>query len=903
MGREIFPISDTLRESYPKLQNEVIRQQDEDARLSRRIEEHKKSKDHPAENITYDGKVKKDNVRDAIDEMDARVNNIVSQGGDDNTEVVDARHSTLKGKTFNVLKERLDDIEGDLLDPKEIEFSDYGSVISLPDAAIGGQLHGSFKGDTIVNHAGPSGKGYNSSEDDILVNNGNIHNGILEMVADGKNYKNFRMKMNFKPNTQYTAIVDVLEMTLKYDFILIRHNEIDTSNVFIPVGFTGKCVRRFTTGDTVGTSFLSYIANADPEGGRVKLKNLMILEGDYTNRPINYTEGNKSIPASFKIKSVGNNLLDFHNVQRFYNSSLSNIDNNSIEIVSANGKRGYVSYLVKVKPHTTYNISMESERTGVEGGGLQIYGYDEYNNTNVFISGNANETKNMNFSSGAYRYIEVRLFVSFANGQTGDRAVFSNIQLEKGDTPTEYEPYKESTSYIVAKDKDNKILNLNRLPNGVYDEIDLNACEVVKRTKDHILQDGDITFMSREKENIDYATIVLPDYAVGTKIATAVIIPDIPFGNESIHNMDDEKYIGTWGGQSSKQGQISYAMAKGTTLEQAREQLKGVKVIYQLSYPKTLPIQWQGINTYKGGQIEISNTFPEIGFYYKQGLKSHYPNYPINQVTELYKVDKETGLRTSVDISKCVISDDKLSFTHPDLKNGDLCDWDYITEDNFPYTQCNFATGTNMSASVASLLKNDDLKKELIRQLWSGLDGHRRDLKMHVTPELKEDIENQGTVLNIHVQDSNNPHAVDKGQIGLGNVDNTKQASKKEFDEHISGPFHIVESGSNENGNYVKYADGTLECWAAIPVQYQAVNYLSLKGDKEWTYPHRFIDKPVLLVSKSAHWSYDRMIRANAAGTPTDGNSAQIRLYSDPNNKFQSGDTYTLFALAKGKWK
>lgn len=25
--------------------------------------------------------------------------------------------------------------------------------------------------------------------------------------------------------------------------------------------------------------------------------------------------------------------------------------------------------------------------------------------------------------------------------------------------------------------------------------------------------------------------------------------------------------------------------------------------------------------------------------------------------------------------------------------------------------------------------------------------------------------------------------------------------------------IHIIESGSNENGSYVKYSDGNMECW------------------------------------------------------------------------------------------
>src|SRR5690606_40401118 len=42
------------------------------------------------------------------------------------------------------------------------------------------------------------------------------------------------------------------------------------------------------------------------------------------------------------------------------------------------------------------------------------------------------------------------------------------------------------------------------------------------------------------------------------------------------------------------------------------------------------------------------------------------------------------------------------------------------------------------------------------------------------------------TDLNAHENNKNNPHNVTKQQVGLGNVDNVKQASKAEFDAHVA---------------------------------------------------------------------------------------------------------------------
>src|SRR5690606_10517293 len=111
------------------------------------------SNDHTADKIRYDGRIPKDNVKDALDTTDERIDNIVSQGGDDNTEVVDARHSTTKDKTYNTLKGRLEDGEQDIEKLKHdtnvaesVTETSYDSVIPVPDSAVNGQVSGVLRG-------------------------------------------------------------------------------------------------------------------------------------------------------------------------------------------------------------------------------------------------------------------------------------------------------------------------------------------------------------------------------------------------------------------------------------------------------------------------------------------------------------------------------------------------------------------------------------------------------------------------------------------------------------------------------------------------------------------------------------------------------------------------------------
>jgi len=55
------------------------------------------------------------NIEDFATDVTKRVNNIVANTGDDNTEIVDARYSTMKDKLFSVLSGRLEEIENDYL--------------------------------------------------------------------------------------------------------------------------------------------------------------------------------------------------------------------------------------------------------------------------------------------------------------------------------------------------------------------------------------------------------------------------------------------------------------------------------------------------------------------------------------------------------------------------------------------------------------------------------------------------------------------------------------------------------------------------------------------------------------------------------------------------------------------
>ena len=61
---------------------------------------------------------------------------------------------------------------------------------------------------------------------------------------------------------------------------------------------------------------------------------------------------------------------------------------------------------------------------------------------------------------------------------------------------------------------------------------------------------------------------------------------------------------------------------------------------------------------------------------------------------------------------------------------------------------------------------------------------------------------------------------------------------------------YIVESGSNDNGNWIKYSDGTMICTKTIDLgtdvnfstQYGSVYYLKNNSYKTWNFPKEFTE-------------------------------------------------------------
>ena len=127
--------------------------------------------------------------------------------------------------------------------------------------------------------------------------------------------------------------------------------------------------------------------------------------------------------------------------------------------------------------------------------------------------------------------------------------------------------------------------------------------------------------------------------------------------------------------------------------------------------------------------------------------------------------------------------------------------------------------------------------------------------------ETFETVSGAQSKINAHANSINNPHAVTKLQVGLGNVDNIKQATKTEFDVHINEflPHGIDNAGFHNSifrgkdlgtsvtpTQYANIANGTFEdmyigdYWTINGTKYliAAFNYYYNTGDTALTQNH-----------------------------------------------------------------
>lgn len=85
----------------------------------------------------------------------------------------------------------------------------------------------------------------------------------------------------------------------------------------------------------------------------------------------------------------------------------------------------------------------------------------------------------------------------------------------------------------------------------------------------------------------------------------------------------------------------------------------------------------------------------------------------------------------------------------------------------------------------------------------------------------------------------------------IGDLNNLETTDKTNIVNAING---VVESGSNANGSYVKYADGTMICYGTwvigtVSASAQAGNVYKVLIEQRYNFPVSFVEKPTITFS------------------------------------------------------
>ncbi len=133
-----------------------------------------------------------------------------------------------------------------------------------------------------------------------------------------------------------------------------------------------------------------------------------------------------------------------------------------------------------------------------------------------------------------------------------------------------------------------------------------------------------------------------------------------------------------------------------------------------------------------------------------------------------------------------------------------------------------------------------------------------------------------------------------KGEDDIQSIDNNFQAIENEINSHLaeSASKHIRESGSNANGSYIKFDDGTMICYISTTCDYTTT------GAKEYTLPATFKEAPACSVSFQI--GVDGQYRTAARNSLLQNGSTHITLITNSTAPYNS---LGIYFLAIGRWK
>lgn len=298
-----------------------------------------------------------------------------------------------------------------------------------------------------------------------------------------------------KTNNDYTIIIDVVSLFNATNGIKLEIN--NGSYAYIDELSLGINIFKITTGQNFTGNYIKVLRRATlATEGEFKFKNIMLLEGDYTNTPLEelpFIEGIYSVGENeenlIRFKSIGKNLFKFKDVKTTLGKGVTcEIDDDlNFALKSDTTCNAYPS------AYLHYDRSMFQGKTLTFSCEVINNNPDINITVQVYYTNSDGKIIYIPFGGRTYthtfsKYIKsdtVILQLCLNNTNTSGIAnsmIISKIMCEEKSIKTEYEPYKESTQELQLTEP------LRSLPNGVCDEITEDGTEIKRVGK--IVLDG-----------------------------------------------------------------------------------------------------------------------------------------------------------------------------------------------------------------------------------------------------------------------------------------------------------------------------------------------------------------------------------------------------------------------------
>ncbi|WP_415338691.1 hypothetical protein [Clostridium perfringens] len=513
-------------------------------------------------------------------------------------ELKNARTATT-GEIFDTLDERID-CEVDRLNKKiEVSFlqqEDKGKHV-IENTVEGMTTDMVIKGRTLQNFKS-NVKNYISK----WVDNGDNYSLNLPS-GSGQPYILYGLTQTLKENQKYTVIVNLIEYTsgaLHFSFMNSEGNKPASTELVAESKGLKKFV--FTINNTIKAETLRILPRNGVDNIYSISKNILILEGDWTNKPIpEYFEGIKSFGQEedkISILSHNKNLL---NTNEFTNNKfLSYVDGTIQEL-----REGRC--ITEKFYELPQNIVLSSSENLWKGFWIYDSNFNFIRNVE-----NPNDVHVTRQSNEKYYRIGIQ--------ELKDSILSKRVQLEEGAIKTTYEPYKEDKKDILLSELgfDEGLRGLNDI---VYDELNSIKNVVIKRVDKYIVT-GNENFITDIRGDYMYCYFILE----GSKPSSGLEAICNQFKYiDGLWNKDNPSVQGQEGfdlsGSNSLSFQLSINKLETHNTEGVKKHFKSlydggnpVEVYYWLAEPIEIPLD-ESINlkvfnekTYVSFENSISGT-------------------------------------------------------------------------------------------------------------------------------------------------------------------------------------------------------------------------------------------------------------------------------------------------------